>query len=200
MNLRTPGLLRGKKTRSEQKTGAKKSIASIVMLGVGIPVILMMVIISLVVLLNVKSNLSRLYASQLELEVESVSKDIDLYFQDYINIAEGLASNEQVINLLADLKPGDEIRENPAFLESYESMKNIHAKDPNIVTVWLSDYDREELWASDDYMSDASWILAERDWYKALQANPDVDYLTTDPYFDDTVNQMVVTVVSPVKD
>lgn len=200
MNLRTPGLLRGKKTRSEQKTGAKKSIASIVMLGVGIPVILIMVIISIVVLLNVKSNLDKLYASQLELEVASVSKDIDLYFQDYINIAEGLASNEQVINLLADLKPGDEIRENPAFLESYESMKNIHAKDPNIVTVWLSDYDREELWASDDYMSDASWILAERDWYKALQANPDVDYLTTDPYFDDTVNQMVVTVVSPVKD
>lgn len=182
-----------------QNVKRKNGIASIMMAGIGIPVLAVMVIISLVVLLSIKKDMTATYSEQLQAQAKTVASDLDAYFGTYETTTKNLAQDDQTKNLLESLQAGESVQSKERFAESFRTLEKIHQADSNIVSLWVSDFDSQQLWASEGYFSDSSWILAERDWYKALQANLNADYIMTDPYFDETVNDNVISIISPIK-
>ena len=194
---------RGKsiKDKSGYQSGKnKQSIAKIMMMGIGIPILLIMVVISSIVLLTVKKDTFKNYEQQLIAEAEVMTKTVDEYFGKYEVFTATMAENQQFMRILKNLKPGEDVKNAEDFSESFRTLERLHGTDPNIVSIWLVDFDSEQLWASEGYFSDSSWVLTERDWYKTLKENTEAPYIMTAPYYDDTVQDNVVSIVRTVKD
>lgn len=194
---------RGKsiKDKSGYQSGKnKQSIAKIMMMGIGIPILLIMVVISSIVLLTVKKDTFKNYEQQLIAEAEVMTKTVDEYFGKYEVFTATMAENQQFIEILKNLKPGEDVKNAENFSESFRTLERLHGTDPNIVSIWLVDFDSEQLWASEGYFSDSSWVLTERDWYKTLQESAGAPYIMTAPYYDETVQDNVVSIVRTVKD
>ncbi len=179
---------------------SRRSIARIMLTGIGGPVLIVMIIVSLFVLFTVKKDTTKTYGNQLAAQAEAATQMVDEYFGKYEVITDSMAYNQQLINLMKDLKPGEQVREKENFKESFKTLESIHQNDSNIISLWASDFDSEQLWGSEGYFSDSSWVLADRGWYKALMADTSVHHIMTEPYFDETVNDTVVSIVSSVKD
>lgn len=186
-------------SEKKQNIKRKNGIASIMLKGIGIPVLAVMVVITVVVLMSIKKDMTVTYASQLQAQADIVANALDEYFGTYETTTKDLANNEQMKNLLESTKPGEDVRTKENFAESFRTLEKIHRADANIVSLWLSDFDSQQLWASEGFFSDSSWILAERDWYKALQSDLTAEYVMTDPYYDETVNDNVVSIITPIK-
>ena len=182
------------------KNVRKRGIANIMLTGIGVPILIIMVAISLIVLLKVRSDMDEAHMETLEAKALSMAQTVDAYFGQYEDTVVSMTHNEQFKNLLEDIQPGEDVRNEERFAESFRTLQKIHENDSNLISVWLVDYDSQQLWASEGYFSDSSWVLAERDWYKTLQANSGADYIVTDPYYDETVNDMVTSVVAQIKD
>ena len=194
---------RGKsiKDKSGYQSGKnKQSIAKIMMMGIGIPILLIMVVISSIVLLTVKKDTFKNYEQQLIAEAEVMTKTVDEYFGKYEVFTATMAENQQFMEILKNLKPGEDVKNAENFSESFRTLERLHGTDPNIVSIWLVDFDSEQLWASEGYFSDSSWVLTERDWYKTLQESAGAPYIMTAPYYDETVQDNVVSIVRTVKD
>ncbi len=175
------------------------SVAKSIHICVGLPVILSFIVLSVAVLFNVKNSLWSLAEDEIKVETVSVAENVDKYFYKFDLITKTTASNKQLSGLLANLDPEKKIPDHDAFAEVQNSLKEIQKSNPEIITIWAASVESKRAWTSNDIFVD-EYDVSERGWYKSFNNNFAVDVLTTEPYFDDSIQKQVVSVIATVKE
>ena len=153
------------------------------------------VIIMLVAQLAVGTGIAiRISAAFTEAQKESVNnlgKQIGISVQNYLSgfesIIKALSIQEDVIQIMRD--PSAE-RDLLGTLDTYVK------SNPDIQFIYLGTEDKRMIMKPDDDLGD--YDPTTRDWY--IQAKEVGQFIWTDPYFDDTIGDMVVTACQPVYD
>ncbi len=188
-------LLAGKVGKRGQST-----ITGEIMRWIGIPIIIAMLCLTIIVLRTVKTNLVSLAKEKISLETKAFASQVDQHFQKFDLLSYSMAQNQQFNEIIRKLRAGEELKKIDGFDESFETLVNMAKSDSYIFATWIADEKTNQVWASDGYFSDGAWNIHSREWYTALKENPSAQYITTEPYFDETVGEMIVTISSPIKD
>ncbi|MDO5095012.1 MAG: methyl-accepting chemotaxis protein [Peptostreptococcaceae bacterium] len=185
------------------KTGNKQGRTTImgeIIRWIGMPIIILMLCLTVIVLRTVKTNLVSLAQEKISLETVAFASRVDQQFQKFDLLSYSMAQNQQFNQIIRKLREGEELKKIDGFDESFETLVNMAKSDSYISATWIADEKTNQVWASDGYFSDGSWDIHTREWFTALQENPSMQYVTTEPYFDETIGEMIVTISSPIKD
>ena len=165
----------------------KRSLRKSILLIFVIVMVLAQVIVGTGTALRVSSVFT---ASQKE-SVDYLGQQIGISVENY------LAGYESVIKALAEQTAAKEVMNDPEQERVLLQTLDTYVKaNPDILYIYLGVEDKRMLMKPDDDLGD--YDPRTRDWY--LAAKEAGTFIWTDPYFDDTVGEMVVTACQPVYD
>lgn len=185
----------------KQKDGEmhpKKRITDEILRQIGRSVLFVFVIVAIVAIVIVRSVISAAKETELTLESESALYELTGFLEKYEKVAEQLAVNPEIREILADTKPGDDINEHEEMECTRDFLNSVVQTDPeNFLSAWIADMDTSKLTQSDGFTSDETWVFTERVWYPCVEAHKTV---LTDPYIDPSSGKMIISAVAPVYD
>ena len=191
------------KTKKEDKNEKgqirlnKKSISVKMILGICLPVLIVFIIAGVYVLNTIKTPVNTLTSKELTNESEVAAGEVGQYFTKYIEVTKQMAANSDIENLFITTTPGKKITTMPGFANIKKTLVNIQNKDTeNIVVAWIADFDSSQFTQSDGYVSDATYDITTRDWYKQVTAENKV--ILTEPYVDTASKKTILSIICPV--
>ena len=186
---------------SQQKKEAKtsrKRIADEILHQIGKSVIIVFVIVAVVALCMVGWLVISSKQTELTLESHAAANQLAGFLEQYTKGVENLSVNPEIRQVLAEIKPGDDIREAEKIDAVIDNIAGVASLDPsNIMAIWIADLDASMFMQSDGSTSEEGWDIATREWYKCIEMKKTI---LTDPYADSVTGTMVLSAVSPVYD
>lgn len=135
---------------------------------------------------------------ELTLESKAASNQLTAFIDQYTRGVEQLAVNPDIIHIMNEIKPGDDIQKAEKMDAVMEYLIDIANTDTeNVMAVWLSDLDASALAQSDGFVSDADWDITGRGWYGCITEKKTI---LTAPYIDSSTGKMILSAASPVYD
>lgn len=176
----------------------RKRITDEIMRQIGRSVLLVFVIVAVVAVIMMWQTIASAGKKELTLESESAANRLTGFLDGYIRAVEQLSVNPEIMDVMAQTRPGDDILQADKMDTVYRNMVNIALTDPeNIMAVWIADMDASVLTQSDGYTSDESWKFTERVWYSCITTGETV---LTEPYVDPSTGKTILSAVTPVYD
>lgn len=176
----------------------QKRIADEILTQIGRSVLLVFVVVAIVAIIMVRFAITSAKETELTLDSDVAVKELEGFFGQYSKISEQLAVNPEVRDVLAETKPGDDIREADGMDCVREYLANVVEIDPeNFMTSWIADLDASVLTQSDNFTSDPGWDITGRPWYPCIESGKTV---LTEPYIDSASGKLILSAVSPVYD
>jgi methyl-accepting chemotaxis protein len=167
------------------------------LLSIGLPVAIIFAIVAGIVLYVVDQSITEIKVNELSARSESVSNQIEAYFTKYLEDASQLSTNPEIQNLFSQVTPGVGITSTANFPEIKQHLDNVAASDQdNIQVAWIADVDSSQFTQSDGVVSDSTYDINARPWFKELVAQKKV--FISEPYVDITTQKIIVSVVAPV--
>lgn len=183
-----------------EKNGAGKSIRTKMLFRIITPLFVLLVLTALLISYQVRSTISRGKAEEIRGGSTTVAYQVSEYFTKYMETARQTASNNELIRLFEEVKPGDRIAEADLYDTVIKTMSNIHQTDPdNILVSWVADADSSQCIEDTGYISEiGKWDITTRDWYAdVVKAGTTI---VTEPYENSSTGEMVSSVITPVYD
>ena len=185
----------------QQTNGTKtsrKRIADEILKQIGKSVILVFLVVAAVAICMVGWSIITSKEEELTLESHAAANQLAGFLEQYTRGVENLSVNPEIIQVLAETKAGDDIREAEKMDTVMENLVNIASLDPsNIMAVWISDLDASVLTQSDGFTSGEGWDVTTREWYKCIEMKQTI---LTEPYVDTATGKMILSAVSPIYD
>ncbi len=176
-----------------------RSLRSKILILIGIPLAIAYLIASLLILRSVNTTVSSLTNNELTAQSQAASNQIDGCFQIFAQIATQVAANEQIRDIVENTRSGMDVTDAESFQQTMDTLVNASKTDSNIQAVWVADIDSSRLWASDGWISEEGWDVEQRGWYQPLvDSGQSGKTVFTDPYWDDSINTTVITMVAPI--
>ncbi len=186
---------------SQQKKEAKtsrKRIADEILHQIGKSVIIVFVIVAVVALCMVGWLVISSKQTELTLESHAAANQLAGFLEQYTKGVENLSVNPEIRQVLAEIKPGDDIREAEKIDAVIDNIAGVASLDPsNIMAIWIADLDASMFMQSDGSTSEEGWDITTREWYKCIEMKKTI---LTEPYADSVTGTMVLSAVSPVYD
>lgn len=182
---------------SKTKSASLKSLLAKILVFIGVPVVLSYCIVAVVLLNLVRVNIEQMTEEKLAARSEAASAEIEGYFNQYRNRVDQLSKSVQLQEFFTDIRPGTKITEGKDFSDILQTLSNTGSADQNsILSIWVADADSSQLAQSDGFLSDDTYKITDRPWYKQiLEAQKTV---MTEPYEDFTSKSQIVSIVAPV--
>ena len=178
--------------------GTRKRIADEIMTQIGKSVILVFLIVAAVAICMVAWTIMSSKEKELTLESKAASNQLTAFIDQYTRGVEQLAVNPDIIHIMNEIKPGDDIQKAEKMDAVMEYLIDIANTDTeNVMAVWLSDLDASALAQSDGFVSDADWDITGREWYGCITEKKTI---LTAPYIDSSTGKMILSAASPVYD
>ena len=178
--------------------GTRKRIADEIMTQIGKSVILVFLIVAAVAICMVAWTIMSSKEKELTLESKAASNQLTAFIDQYTRGVEQLAVNPDIIHIMNEIKPGDDIQKAEKMDAVMEYLIDIANTDTeNVMAVWLSDLDASALAQSDGFVSDADWDITGRGWYGCITEKKTI---LTAPYIDSSTGKMILSAASPVYD
>lgn len=153
--------------------------------------ILVMLLAQLIVGIGTALRVSSVFIDSQKHSVDNLGEQIGLSVENY------LSGYESVIKALAEQDVAKDIMGSPQVESNLLKTLDTYVKsNPDILFIYMGVEDKRMLMKPDDDLGD--YDPRTRDWY--LAAKEAGAFIWTDPYFDDTVGEMVVTACQPVYD
>ena len=182
---------------SKTKTAGLKSLLAKILVFIGVPVVLSYCIVAFVLLNLVRGNIEQMTEEKLAAKSEAASAEIGAYFNQYRNRVDQLSKSVQLQEFFTDIRPGTKIAEGEDFSDILQTLKNTGSGDQNsILSIWVADVDSSQLAQSDGFLSDNTYVVTDRPWYKQLLEAQNI--VMTEPYEDFTTKSQIVSIVAPV--
>lgn len=184
--------------QNTKTTGNRKRIADEIMTHIGKSVILVFLVVAFVVICMAGWTIITSKEQELTLESRAASNQLTAFLDQYTRGAEQLAVNPDIIDIMNEIKPGDNILKAKKMDTVMEYLVNIANTDAeNVMAVWLSDLDASALAQSDGFVGDGSWDITGRGWYSCIT---DKKTVLTEPYIDSSTGKMILSAAAPVYD
>lgn len=175
----------------------KRGLLVRMLLGIGVPVAVIFAVVAGIALYVVDQSIAEIKVNELSAQSESVSNQIETYFTKYLEDASQLSASPEIQSLFDQVTPGVGITSTANFPEIKQHLINVAASDPqNIQVAWIADVDSSQFTQSDGVVSDPSYDINIRPWFKELVAQKKV--FISEPYVDITTQKIIVSVVAPV--
>ncbi len=187
---------KGMNNRERKKKIGKKGIANEIMLHVGKYILLVFVIVALVSVFMIKSSIVTAKETELTLESDSAANKLADYFDPFMKMAEQMAVNPQIRQLLLDTGSGESLLEEDLYKTVFENMVNIASLDTeNIMAAWIADIDANMVTQSDLFTSGEGWEFYDRAWSYCTKTG---ETILTEPYVDASTGNLIISTVAPV--
>ncbi|MFV0517899.1 MAG: methyl-accepting chemotaxis protein [Aminipila sp.] len=173
----------------------RKSLLSKFIVGIIIPVILCLCILLVFVFSQVEKQVELSNKENLSANSKKAANQVETFFAEYIKMTETVAQSSEVNRLVKNVNKDTDIKDSEYFIPVKESIVNIQKDDPeNIVTLWVADFDADQLALSDGSSLDME--VSTRAWYILMHEKKDV--VLTQPYIDAITGMLVVTAAAPI--
>lgn len=184
---------------AREKKVKLKSLRTKILIVIGLPVMIAFLIAGSLSMNSARATVYGLTDNELAAKSQAASYQINEHFQTFAQIAKDMAGNQQFRQIMADTPKGVRIAESDSFSQIMDTMINLTKTDESILATWLADIDSSQLWTSSGFVSDQGWDITQRGWYASMMnADKAGEVVFTEPYWDDTVNLTVVTMVMPI--
>lgn len=136
--------------------------------------------------------------NDLSLQSKASSYELETFFEKYITIVEQMALNPDIQTILTTTKADESIKDNSLYNDVFSELKKITDSDnKNIQASWIGDIDNNSLTQSDGYVSDDSFEITKREWYKVTETKQS---MLTNAYTDASTGKLVLSAAAPVYD
>ncbi len=182
----------------QKEDNRKSQITKRIMYQVGRVVMLVFGIVALVITITVQTFVVNSKKTELTLESEAASHQIAGFFERYSKMAEELAVNPQVKQLMIETTAGKRITTQDSYTTVLENLTGIVEVDAeNIMATWIADVDANVVTQSDLFTSGGDWEITERVWFECTKTGEPV---FTAPYIDASTGKMILSAAAPVYD
>ncbi|URN85707.1 cache domain-containing protein [Acetobacterium wieringae] len=149
----------------------KRGLLVRMLMGIGVPVAVIFAVVAGIALYVVDQSIAEIKVNELSARSESVSNQIETYFTKYLVDASQLSASPEIQSLFNQVTPGVGITSTANFPEIKQHLINVAASDPqNIQVAWIADVDSSQFTQSDGVVSDPSYDINARPWFKELVA------------------------------
>lgn len=174
--------------KESKKIKVKRSIRSTIMGAFFIVLVITLVIISTGAFIKFKGTMEANTEKNIQVLTEEVENSVSTYLSHYSKSIDTLALSPEVVDILS----------NPAMLPDLKNrLDQIIKTDSDILFFYLGTEDGQMIMKPEDDLG-PDYDPRKRDWYDFAKSQKGTVW--TDPYFDDTVNQMVVSACRAVYD
>lgn len=174
--------------KESKKIKVKRSIRSTIMGAFFIVLVITLVIISTGAFIKFKGTMEANTEKNIQVLTEEVENSVSTYLSHYSKSIDTLALSPEVVDIL----------NNPAMLPDLKNrLDQIIKTDSDILFFYLGTEDGQMIMKPEDDLG-PDYDPRKRDWYDFAKSQKGTVW--TDPYFDDTVNQMVVSACRAVYD
>ncbi len=191
----------GKKKEGTIKKEFHLGIKSKLLLGIIIPLVLVLIILACFIDQRIQSVVSHLKEETIAKQTTVASETVDTYFNNTISSAKILRqfdSIQQILNQVEESDANFRFQESEHFSSVMRDMKKVQTEmDSSVMALWVAGVKNSQVMQSNGSMSDASYNIKERNWYKLLEQNPG-NPVISGVYEDAGTGKMVVTVAIPV--
>lgn len=170
----------------DENIKVKRSIRTTLMIG----------FIAVLIVTQLSVGLTTYSKSKSIMEVMKRESTQQTTLQVGIDIEEFLALHEFEINSLARHSNFKSITDPIAKEKALEQLEDVVLSDDQVLYIYMGTETKDMVMKPDDDLG-SDYDPTTRDWY--VQAKASEDLIWTEPYFDETVNQMVVTVAKGIK-
>ncbi|MDY0409848.1 PDC sensor domain-containing protein [Paracerasibacillus soli] len=157
-----------------------KSISLKVSFVLLITIVIIFSITGSVIYSYTKSLLIRNIETELTTKSDAIAAQVDHLFAEKGAVIKQFASNHGVANLLDTTKSRNEVQSNPQFKGIMQTLDSIVETNDNVAMAWIASSKGNFLIGSNNLLSDPSFDIFSRPWYKPALAEDDVYF--TDPY------------------
>lgn len=173
-----------------------KSLLTKIFLFIGVPVFLSYAIVGALALNLVRTNVEAMTQETLIAKSQIAAKDIENYFDRYLNRVEQLSESAQMKTFFLNLMPGKQIAQTTEFADIRNTLlASRQADSETILDAWVADIDSSQLMMTKNTFS-TGYNVTERPWYQMLADSKKA--IVTEPYIDFNTRTQVISVVAPV--
>ncbi len=134
--------------------------------------------------------------TELSLESQSASYELESYFAPFKRMVEQQAINPEIQLFLQTVSLQKNVAKHSGYPDILVGLKNAQTLDPkNILSVWIADCDASMVAKADGFISEEGWDITARPWYESIALNKT---MLTNPYQDVSTDNMIITVAAPV--
>ncbi len=184
--------------QQKKATASKKRITDEILHQIGGSVIFVLLLIAIVAICMVGWLIITSKETELSQESNAAANQLTGFLEQYTKSVEQLAANPEIKYVMAQTKPGDDIRQTEKMDTVMENLISIAETDSeNVMAVWISDLDASVLTQSDGFTSEEGWDITGRGWYGCIETGKTI---LTEPYTDSSTGKMILSAASPVFD
>lgn len=182
----------------KNKTRNKKGIQAQIQTKISAGIIAVMALVTILVVLVVYSLLINANNTELQQDSEAVALQVEKYFAPFETMAEQLALDKEVQELLSTTTAGERMTDNPLYPSVLEKMVAIAGLDTiNIQGVFLADLDSSASITSRGTISDADYDVTTRAWYECTKTKSTI---LTKFYTSASTGKTILSAATPIYD
>ena len=175
-----------------------KYIAGDLLVSISNSNLIIFLVLAFIVIYMISSEITSNNKEILTLQSESAAWQLTDFFDQYNQVVDLLAVDQDIRDLLSDTKSGEMITEKSGYQKVYEHMLAIQQTDPeNVMAVWIGDVDANVLTQSDGFTSGSDFEITQRAWYACTQTG---ETFLTEPYTDASTGKQIVSAATPIYD
>lgn len=182
----------------EKTVKNKKGIQSQIQTKISAGIIVVMALITVLVVIVVYNLLINANNTELQRDSEAVALQVEKYFAPFESMAEQLALDREVKELLSTTAAGERMTENPLYDSVLEKMVGVAGLDTeNIQGVFVADIDSNASITSGGTISGADYDVTTRAWYECTKTGTTI---LTKFYVSASTGKTILSAATPVYD
>ena len=183
------------------KCNCNMGIKAKLLLGIIIPLVVVLLVIAAFMNHRVLSVVSELKSESILRQTSVAKETVNSYFTNALGSAKIVSKMDSTQKLLHEVEASDKtfhFPESEYFAPAMRDLKKVQEElGSSVLAVWVAGVKNSQVMQSNDYVSDASYVVTERAWYKLLERNPGQSVISG-AYEDAGSGKLVVTVAVPV--
>lgn len=177
----------------------RKKISRKILSFILLTVILVFTTLGLTLNTKVKGFIENQIEGELLKDAKVISNELDTFFVKNETLVNQMATNEDFIKILKEVKNKESKRENEIYYRVTNQLKKIKDTDSNLSLVWLGLSDASDLITDiSEYDASPDYDIKGKGWYKETMANAKTTF--TEPYIDAVTGKLVISIVKPIYD
>lgn len=192
-----------KQQNNDGKKSFRLGLGGKLLVGTIVPIICVLSILAAINIGIVYNSIVNEKSNNIKNQASAASKRIEYYFDKFIVVSEMVKSQKIVQDLILQAEYSD-----PSFRletsEYYPTIMNIIKEANNVagsssLGVWIGSVKNSQLIMSDGWISDYTFNIHDREWFKKLQQNPGQSIISS-AFVDANTGGLIVSVVTPYLD
>ena len=186
-----------KKRENSARGKGFRSLTAKLLVSIGLVVTVICLVAGIVIMFLVRDSVNRLTSDELSARSQAASTEIERFFERYYEMSRQLSLSSQTETLLSDVHPGEKFSNYEELAPMLRTLRNIKRADSDaVLSLWVADFDSDQLVDSSGQFPPDGWSVEERPWYEMLMDAGQT--VITEPYEDTASKSQVVSVITPV--